>query len=142
MKRLLVRMALLLAFVHLFTLTSYAETLKGKIGTSSKWGSGWIILDKSVDFKRGDKIKLLLGGTAKKVLVRFLANGETADKPIGIEGGVINVPKNKIVLITISKEYKNVKQLSVHGGRNPWGLYPLGDNNGTATIMRVDYKAQ
>lgn len=49
-----------------------AETLAGAIGSSSQWGSGWLDLAPPVDFTKGERLKLLIGGTANKILVRLL----------------------------------------------------------------------
>jgi hypothetical protein len=63
------------------------EQLGGTPGASARWGSGWVDLDKAVNLKKGDHLRLKLGGTANKILVRFLDDLNRADEPIGVEGG-------------------------------------------------------
>ena len=118
-----------------------AETLKGEMGSSRKWGSGWLDLSGMVNFQKGDRLELQIGGTAKKVLVRLLAKGVSPDSPSGIVGGPINVPSNRIVELRLDSDYESIIQISVHGHSNPWGLYDLGAENGPATLLKVDYSA-
>lgn len=66
--------------------TSRAETLAGASGASSQWGSGWIDLAPAVDFKKEDRLKLLIGGTANKIIVRLLPKGQSPDSSVGIVG--------------------------------------------------------
>lgn len=115
-----------------------AETLAGAIGSSSQWGSGWLDLAPPVDFTKGDRLKLLIGGTANKILVRLLPKGASPDTSAGIVGGAIDVPKSRIVEVTLPQDRKQVIQISVHGGPNPWGKFPLGGGNGPATIESAE----
>ena len=115
-----------------------AETLAGATGSSSQWGSGWLDLAPPVDFTKGERLKLLIGGTANKILVRLLPKGALPDMSAGIVGGAIDVPKSRIVEVTLPQNRKQVVQISVHGGANPWGKFPLGGGNGPATIESVD----
>src|SRR5271165_2632910 len=116
----------------------YAEPLRGHIGGSSMWKSGWLDLGPPVDFRSGDIIRLKIGGTAERIMVRFLTVGDSPDDPVGIEGGALPVPSNRTVDLTLQHDYPQTKQISVHGGSNPWGLYPLGENNGPATILGAE----
>lgn len=121
---------------------AFAEPLKGRIGSSSQWGSGWIDLEVTTSFKQGDKLKFKVGGTANNIIVRFLSKGDNPNDPVGIVGGVIRVPETRIIQITLTEEHKNVVQISVHGGPNPWNLYPMGGGNGPATILSVERLAR
>ena len=112
-----------------------AETLDGEPGSSSRWGSGWIDLLPEVHLKRGDQLQLRVGGSAKKVLVRILRDLRMADEPVGVEGGVRDVPVNRIVKVVLERDYSAVRQISVHGGPRAWS-WSLGDN-GAATLVSV-----
>src|ERR1035441_6711510 len=81
-----------------------AQTLAGATGSSSQWGSGWLVLASPVDFARGEHLKLLIGGSADKILVRLLPKGASPDTPVGIIGGVVNVPKSRIVEVTLPED--------------------------------------
>jgi len=115
-----------------------AENLAGATGSSSQWGSGWLDLAPPVDFAKEERLKLLIGGSADKILVRLLPKGASPDTSVGIIGGAINVPKSRIVEVTLPEDRKQVVQISVHGGPNPWGKFPLGGGNGPATIEYAD----
>jgi hypothetical protein len=111
------------------------KLLEGGIGSSSKWGSGWLDLASVTDFAAGDILRLRIGGTASKVLVRLLPEGSFPDSSVGIVGsGAITVPKNRIVEVALDNDRKGIIQISVHGGPNPWGSFPLGEENGPATL--------
>ena len=92
-----------------------------------------------MDFKRGDKLRLRVGGTATKILVRLLSRGTDPNEPIGIVGGIVDVPKDRTVEIDLNTNFNDVVQISVHGGSNPWGLYSLGQGNGPATLLSCEY---
>ncbi len=114
------------------------KSIKGSIGVSKKWGSGWIDLDKIMDFKKGDHLRLKIGGKARKAIVRFLEEGKDPNDPVGIDQ-IVTIPENRIVEIELKNEYHHVIQISIHGGPNPWGLYPLGGGNGPATLVSVEF---
>jgi hypothetical protein len=56
--------ALSFLLVGIPTLTA-AEGLSGKTVSSSRLGSGWLDLDSPRNFKRGDTLRLRIGGKAK-----------------------------------------------------------------------------
>lgn len=128
-----------LAILFLLALPSAvsAQTLAGATGSSSQWGSGWLVLAPPVDFARGEHLKLLIGGSADKILVRLLPRGASPDASVGVIG-VVNVPKSRIVEVILPEDRKQVIQISVHGGPNPWGKFPLGGGNGPATIESAE----
>lgn len=117
-----------------------AETkfLDGEIGSSSRWGSGWLDLATTTNFMRGDRLRLKIGGTADKILVRLLPKGGSPDSSVGIIGGAIIVPENRIVEVVLDTDRKEIIQISVHGGPNPWGKFPLGGGNGPATLETAE----
>jgi len=118
--------------------TVSAQTIAGATDSSPKWGSGWLDIAPPIDFTKGEHLKLVIGGGADKILVRLLPKGALPDTSVGLIGGVINVPKSRIVEITLPEDRKQVVQISVHGGPNPWGKFPLGGGNGPATIESAE----
>lgn len=115
-----------------------AQALTGLTGASSQWGSGWMLLRPPVDFQKGERLKIQLGGTAEKVLVRLLPKGASPDSDVGIVGDAISVPKSRVIEVTITEARKEIEQISVHGGPNPWGTFPLSPGNGPATIVSIE----
>lgn len=108
--------------------------LVGETGFSSQWGSGWIDLSTPTGFAAGDHLRLKIGGTANKIVVRLLQKGISPESSTGMLGGAIPVPENRIVDVALDADRRGIIQISVHGGPNPWGKFPLGGNNGPATI--------
>jgi len=117
----------------------YAQTIQGEIGSSARWGTGWLDLVKKRDFHKGDRLRLTVGGSANKIVVRLLSRGSDPNTPSGIDGGIVRVPENRVVEITLQEDHKNVTQISVHGSANPWGRFPLGGGNGPATLLSAEY---
>ena len=115
-----------------------AQALAGATGSSSQWGSGWLDLAPPVDFAKGEHLKLFIGGSADRIIIRLLPRGASPDTSAGIIAGVVNVPKSRIVEITLRENRKQIVQISVHGGPNPWGKFPLGGGNGPATIESAE----
>ena len=111
-----------------------AQPLVGQIGFSSQWGSGWLDLATPTDFLKGDRLRLKIGGTADKIVVRLLPKGISPDSPVGVIGSAVIVPENRIVEVSLKSDKKGIIQISVHGGPNPWGWYPLGGGNGAAAL--------
>lgn len=141
MKSLTRRIAMLTALILFLVLPviaysteSSTQLIAGETGSSSRWGSGWLDLGTVTDFTTGDQLRLTIGGTAKKILVRLLAKGQSPDSSSGIVGGAVTVPQNRVVEVELQTDRKNIIQISVHGGSNPWGRFPLGGGNGPATI--------
>jgi hypothetical protein len=115
-----------------------AQSLSGNIGSSPQWGSGWLDLASPMNFAKGDRLKLTIGGTANKIIVRLLPAAADASASVGVVGGPITVPASRIVEIVLPEDRKQVIQISVHAGPNPWGEYPLGGGNGPATIKAAE----
>ena len=117
---------------------SKAETLSGLSGRSS-WGAGWIKLDHPVNFNNGDRLRLLIGGTATKILLRLLPKGQSPASSVGIVGGPIKVPESRIIEVDITQDRKQVVQISVYGGEKPWDKFFLGHGNGPAFIETAEH---
>lgn len=111
--------------------------LDGETGSSSQWGSGWLDLATPTDFAKGTRLRVRVGGTAKKIYVRLLAKGVSPDSSRGIVGGAVTVPENRVVEVRLDVDRKGIKQISVHGGPNPWNKQ-LGPTNGPATLEAVE----
>ena len=114
-----------------------AETMPGTVGASTQYGSGWIDFWQPVDFSRGERLRLVIGGTATKVLVRMLSKGQSREGSEGLLGGVIDVPKTRVVELSLGENRGQVVQISVHGGPNPWGKFPM-PGNGPATLQAIE----
>lgn len=114
------------------------KLLAGEIGSSPRWGSGWLDLVTPTDFSKGDRLRLRIGGTASKILVRLLPEGKFPDSSVGIMNGPITVPENRIVEVVLDMDRKDIIQISVHGGPNPWGNFPLGGGNGPAILEAAE----
>jgi hypothetical protein len=138
MKILLTRYGLISILILVLAQSALAEPLKGKVDWSEDSRSGWIELDKMTDFKKGDKLKLHIGGTAEKILVRFVAKGEDPKGAAGIDGGIIKVPESRVVQVILESDHEHILQISVHGGSEPWRLYSLGAGNGPAKLVSAE----
>jgi hypothetical protein len=116
---------------------THAEMLIGTLHKSTDAGSGWVNLQKPIDLRKGDRLRVQVGGAAAKILVRVLEDLNAADEPVGIEGGVRDVPADRTVEVAIAADHPATKQISVHGGARAWSV-PLGKDNGPATIESVE----
>ena len=112
--------------------------LVGEIGSSPRWASGWIEFPTTVNFSRGDVLKLSIGGSATKIVARLLPKGVDPNLPESIVGGIITVPKDRVVELRLNADYREIRQVSVHGGSNPWDQFPLGTGNGMATLLAIE----
>ena len=131
------KLASVLALVSVVTAYSQTATvLHGAVGRDPHWASGWIDLAPT-NFFKGDQLRLSVGGTAKKVVVRLLEDPRRADSSEGVIG-VFPVGQDRIARVTIDADHKEIRQLSVHGGPNPWNQYDLGEGNGPATLSGVE----
>ncbi len=123
--------------LFLLTTVAYSESLSGRLGSDAQRGRGWIDLDRPTDFKQGEALKLKVGLTATKVLVRLLKRGDDQNEDNGIDGGIVEVPKARTILITLREDHPSTIQISVNGGPNPWGYF-LGKDNGPATLESAE----
>jgi hypothetical protein len=110
--------------------------LHGSARKDIRWNSGWIDFLQPINLSKGDQLRLTVGGTATRVVVRLRDDSRRADSPEGIVG-VYAVGTDRLVRITLDADYKGIRQISVHGGPNPWTLYDLGSGNGPATLSSV-----
>ena len=109
----------------------HREYLIGNIGASEKWGAGWLDLYRPVDFKVGDKIRLTIGGNAKRILVRLLPTNAFPNEPVGIIGNIFEVPPDRIIEIVLSVPgvapsqvtVKIVNIVKIHAYRGQYGIF-------------------
>jgi hypothetical protein len=131
-----IALGLLVVFLALVPYVS-AEPLPGTLGAAAQYGSGWIDFAQPVDFAKGDRLRLVIGGTASKILVRMLEKGQSRDAAEGLVGGPIDVPKTRVIELVLGESRAQVVQISVHGGANPWGKFPM-PGNGPAALQSVE----
>jgi hypothetical protein len=127
------KLAAVLVIVAASAFAQTTDALRGSAGKDVRWNSGWIDFPQPATFYKGDQLRLSVGGTAAKVVVRLLDDSRRADSPEGVVG-VFTVGTDRTVRITLDADYKGIQQISVHGGPNPWNLYDLGGGNGAATL--------
>lgn len=72
------------------------------------------------------------------MVIRLLARTESPETSAGIIGGMVDVPEDRVVDVILDTDRKSIKQISVHGGHNPWGKFPLGSSNGPATLESAE----
>jgi hypothetical protein len=128
-------MILTLVFVTLVA----AEPLVGTTDSAAgdRWQASWLDLKPPLSFKKGERLLIKVEGSAENVLVRFLPSGSSPSSSDGIEGSTRKVPVAKTLDVKIERDHPNVKQISVHGGREAWGR-PLGGNNGDVRIISIE----
>jgi hypothetical protein len=102
------------------------------------WQSTYLNLAPRRDFRVGDRFRIKLLGTAKKVLVRLLPYSTPPDKNDGIEGGIRDVHGDKTLEITLTTDHYDISQISVHAGHKAWQT-DLGPKNGTVTLVSIEY---
>jgi len=107
-------------------------------GISLQWSSGWCDFGTAVAFKKGERLRLAVGGSAKKIIVRLLPKEADPNTTIGVIPTPFTVPANRFLVLTVPYDAPATVQISVHGGQSPWGQYPLGAGNGPATISGVE----
>jgi hypothetical protein len=112
-------------------------TLEGKVGSSDEWGSGWMDLNQPIDFPTGSHLKITVGGSASRVLVRALREGQSHDKPGGVLGA-FTVPASRVVEVAINAPKPGIGHISVHGSSKPFD-WDLGSGNGPASLSTIEY---
>lgn len=113
------------------------KELSGVIGSSLQWKSSWIDLDEPHNFKNGETVRISLGGNAKAVIVRLLSIKDDPNSPAGVVGRPVIIDENGVVIVKLDNDYNAIKQISVHGGENPWGVYPMAPGNGSPIIQHI-----
>jgi len=124
------------ALLVLFGINASAQSLDGYYDASSRWGSGWLDLRQPTTLESGTCFRFTIGGTASKVLIRFLRVDDDPNRPVGIVGGIHNVPESREIVIKLSRSFPNTKQISVHGNPKSWH-FDLGGTNGPAILESV-----
>jgi len=137
------RITVFVASVILIVSSAYSDPLPGTTGSAAgnRWQSSWLDINPPVSFEKGETIKIKVGGNAENVLVRFLPEDSDYSSSDGIEGKVRKMPSNGILEVKLERNHPNIKQISVHAGKEAWGT-PLGGNNGTVKIISIERNAQ
>lgn len=130
--------SLVLASALVLTNAVIADPIPGETGASSRWGSGWLDLNQPTNFDSGTRLRLSIGGTANRIKVRLLSRGQSPDTTAGMLPGIVSIPDSRVIEVEVSSARSHVIQISVHGGPNPWGKYPLGGDNGPATLESAE----
>jgi len=135
----LIRIAALVVATVLFNSSAFAQPLIGSTGTAAgdRWQTSWLDIKPSISFKKGDTLILKLEGDAENVLVRLLPVGSQPESSDGIEGDVRKIPANRSLIVILQRDHPNVRQISVHAGKEAWGR-PLGGNNGSIRVISID----
>jgi hypothetical protein len=94
-------------------------------------------LDPPRDFKRGERLKIKLHGTAEWVLVRLLPRDAKADRPTGLIDEKRRIPPGGEVEVTLQTDHLQVRQVSVHAGKEAWGK-SLNTKNDEVQIVSID----
>lgn len=128
-----------LASLVLFSGATLAETLAGTIGSGAgdRWQSSWIDLRSNMHFHKGEELIITVQGDADRVLVRLLPHYSHPSSSVGIEGSIREVPENGRITVILSRDHPDIKQISVHAGKEAWGRL-LGEENGGITLIAVE----
>lgn len=133
---------ILLAVLLLYT-NANADKLNGPIDSKSRpgWQASWMNLEPPINFKKGERLRLMFQGTAKNMVVRLLPQGALPDTSTGIVGGVRTAPENKTLEVILPEDRPSVVQISIHAGPKAWDI-ELGPKNGHATLTGIDRVAR
>ena len=120
-----------------------ADPLPGSTGGDSgdRWQASWLDVKPTVSFKKGETLKVKVEGDAENFLVRLLPSASPYSSSDGIEGKTRKMPANGVLEVKLERDHPNVKQVSLHAGKEAWGK-PLGGNNGTIRLISIDRSAQ
>ncbi len=106
--------------------------------------ASYVDLEPPVDFSKDQEVWITLDrsdkNATKEVYVRFVpTNGSFNSDAIGI--AIVKLTDD-IIKIHLTKDYHQIKQLSIHGGLKPFGKHPMPLNAGTAcpNMMSVEIK--
>jgi hypothetical protein len=117
--------------------TSPCQNLSGTIEDDRANYSSYLNLRTPLTLQQDDTLVIRLGGTARRVKVRLLQNLGHANQPVGVLDSTFEVPASKIIVVPVQYSVTSVRQISVHGGPNPFGRYPLMEGNGPAIIYSI-----
>jgi hypothetical protein len=111
--------------------------IRGKIGQSKRWGSGWLDLSKPGQFLDESELRIKVGGSADCIVVRLLAEGMSPELDVGIIDE-LQVPADRVAELKFSDDHENVVQVSVHGAY-AWAEY-CSPANGPATMIWAEVR--
>jgi hypothetical protein len=115
-----------------------ATRLIGKTGGSLEDFSSYLDLVPAKSFSRGNRIVITVEGPAKHVMVRLLPKGFNPNKSDVVAAERLAV-KSGMLEVTLTSDYKDITQVSIHSGPKPFGIFDLGAGNGYAAITKVEH---
>ncbi|MCP4373919.1 MAG: hypothetical protein GY797_38320 [Deltaproteobacteria bacterium] len=115
---------------------AFAQSLDGSYGSSPRWGSSWLELRQPTTFESGTCLHFVISDGASKILIRFLRVDDDPNQPVGLYDGIHEVPESREIVVMLSRQFANIKQISIHGNPKAWH-YDLGGNNGPAILETI-----
>src|SRR5438309_3625158 len=76
------------------------KRIQGTPGKDSRYGAGYIDLRPTITFGQGEKLRLRIGETAKRVVVRLLPSGADPAEAVGVLG-TFDVPTDRLLVLTL-----------------------------------------
>ena len=135
-------LTLMVAAISVCSHAAYAEPLPGHSASSEGSCSSWLDLPGLIDFRHGEVLGFEIGsnGSARvsKVLIRFLPKNGNPESDAGVDGSIDLPQSDGMVQYTLREDHPSTVQISVHGGLNPWGKYPLVEGNGCPKLERIN----
>jgi hypothetical protein len=138
MNQALISAKIVFAISCVFSANLWAQSMACKSSPISEYDSGWCSFTSPIAFEKGDRLSLTVVGDATQVIVRLLPKDANPNTATGAISKPFAIPPNRKIELTIADKTLPITQISVHGGPNPWGLYPLSPNNKGATITGVE----
>lgn len=120
-------------------LAAFSAELSGKPdqASGSNWQSAYMDLDPVRDFKKGDRIVIRVEGSAEWVKVRLLPQSGNPSQPTGIVSTKMKVPAGGKLSVTLREDRPQIKQISVHAGKEAWSEV-LNPKGGEIKIIGID----
>lgn len=97
----------------------------------------WLQLASPLNLASGERLRLLVEGSARRIAVRLLPRGASPDSPTGLIGAY-DVPEDGVVMVALPRAAAHTVQVSVHGLQRPFGLLEFPRDNGPATLISAD----
>ena len=82
----------------------------------NRWCAAWWDLPAPMSFSAAEIVCVnVLASKNTNVLVRLLPKDSSPQNAAGIVGGIRQVPQNGAIRVPLTKDYADVRQISVHG---------------------------
>ncbi|MEI7933626.1 MAG: hypothetical protein WCH30_01020 [Chlorobiaceae bacterium] len=132
----------LLGYVSCYALPLEGEIIKSIEGEADSfggklWHASYMNLTAPRNFMKGEQLKITLKGSAKWVYVRLLPEGANATSAKGIIDKRIHVPPKGVITVSLESNHPNIRQVSVHSGRQAFGK-GISIFNDNADIVSID----